>query len=605
LSFFGELKRRNVIRVGATYVVIAWLVIQVAETIFPLFKLDDSVIRLIVIALAAGFIPTLIGAWAFELTPDGFRRDNASSLRDAIAPKTSRKFDSIIMLALALALGLFAFDKFVLDPQRDADLVESTAQKIRSDELIDTYKEESVAVLPFTDMSQYGNQQYLSDGFAEEVLNILVKVPGLRVASRTSTFNLRDENLSVTEIAQRLNVTHILEGSIRLVDNKLRVTVQLIDARSDTHLWSENYNRIFDDIFSIQDDIAIQVAHELEVNLFPVTNQPEDIDPEAHNLYLQAAFLFGQADPEDCPNIIDLLTRAVAIDSNYFKAWFMLGDIYQRQVIWEVAPREAALKKSREANRHAAKIRPNSVSIYYRMGWMALRWDEDLEQAAIYIQQAVDLTEDPIGKVSIANDLLRQLGRTELLIKLGEFNVQKYPTNAQYHWNLAQDYLDDGQYKKSASLMKTALTLSPGIDGGNGFLARALLMDGLYQGALEAASNEELDEMRLPITLMSLDALNRDEEAEQVFLEMSKNDRVLPVSFAEVYTQRGDTDGAFQVLKELPVETGEFDWRVIEGLIFTPLHSDPRWQSLTDRVNLVSSKPDHIKLDVPTPVQWQ
>jgi len=251
LSFFNELKRRNVIRIGAAYVVVAWLIIQVAETIFPLFGFDDSPARIAVIVLAVGFIPVLIITWAFELTPDGLKRDGEVDRSHSLTPQTGNKLDKIIMVVLAVALGFFAFDKFVLDPQRDAELVAETAQQVRSDALVGTYGDHSIAVLPFADMSQSGDQQYLSDGLAEELLNLLVQVDGLRVASRSSTFNLRDESLSVSEIAKRLNVAHVLEGSVRMAADQLRVTVQLIEAGSDTHLWSQTYDRKFDNIFKI------------------------------------------------------------------------------------------------------------------------------------------------------------------------------------------------------------------------------------------------------------------------------------------------------------------------------------------------------------------
>ncbi|MEP4485566.1 hypothetical protein [Marinobacter alexandrii] len=604
MSFFSELKRRNVVRAGVTYVVFSWLVIQVAETLFPLFDLDDSLVRLLVIIFAVGFIPALVCAWILELTPDGFRLDSGSSISAAIAPKTSRKTDSLIMLALALALSIFSYDKFVLDPKRDEHLVEATASELRADGLANSVEGESIAVLPFSDMSQYGDQGYLSDGFAEELMSNLAKMNGLRVASRTSSFSLRNEGLSAVQMAQRLNVSHILEGSIRLAGNQLRVTVQLIDARLDTYVWSENYDRVFDDIFTIQDDIAAQVADVLEVKLFAGTTQNESINPEAHNLYLQAAYLFRKTDPDDCASIIDLLTRAVAIDPGYFDAWFMLGDIYQRQVIWEVAPKEPSLQLSYEANRKAAEIRPESARVYRRMGWMALRWDEDLEQAAVYIQKAIGLTENPIAKVSIAAALLRQLGRTELLVKLSEHSAAKNPTIAQVHWELAQRYIDDGQYVNAIGSAKTALTLSPGIDGGNGYLAYALYMNGDYQAALDAASKEELDEMRLPISAMALDALDRHADAQLVLQEMRESSRVSQVSFAEFYARRGDVNEAFSALESLSPEADEIDWRLLENPMLTSLHEDIRWQAVVDEVNAVSPKPDHVRLEVPVPEEW-
>ena len=593
------------IRIGAAYVVVAWLIIQVAETIFPLFGFDDSPARIAVIVLAVGFIPVLIIAWVFELTPDGLKRDGDVDHSHSLTPQTGKKLDKTIMVVLAVALGFFAFDKFVLDPQRDADLVAETAQQVRSDALVETYGDHSIAVLPFADMSQSGDQQYLADGLAEELLNLLVQVDGLRVASRSSTFNLRNESLSVSEIAERLNVAHILEGSVRMAGDQLRVTVQLIEAGSDTHLWSQTYDRKFDNIFKIQDDIAARVVDELKVNLMGATPVAEEVDPEAYQLVLQAVFLMRRVNPYESQMIIDLLVRAVEIDPDYFKAWYYLGDIYQREAIWGIAPEEEALPRSREANRRAAELAPDSAAIHIRMGWMAMSWDNDLEQAAVHIQRAVDLTEDPIQKVSIAGQLLRQLGRTELLLNLAEYWVQETPTNAQAQWDLAQSYAWDGQYTKSIQHLNTALILSPGIDDGNGFLSYVLLLDGQFEAALETAAMEKLPIHRLPVTVMALDELGRHEEAQQVFKDMVKEEQVDRAWQVEIYTRRGDKDRAFEILNDLSVDDGEIGYWLLEEPVYKPLHSDPRWQILVERISLTSVKPMHIKLEVPTPEEWQ
>jgi TolB-like protein/Tfp pilus assembly protein PilF len=605
LSIFNELNRRNVIRVGFAYLVMAWLIIQVAETIFPLFGFDNTPARVVVILLAVGFVPALITAWAFELTPEGLKRDSEVDHAGSIVPQADKKLDRVIMVVLALSLGFFAFDKFVLDPERDAELVAETAQQVRSDALVESYGDKSIAVLPFTDMSRSGDQQYLSDGLAEELLNLLVRVKGLRVASRSSTFNLRDEGLSVSEVATRLNVAHVLEGSVRLIDNQLRVTVQLIEAGSDTHLWSQNYDRKFENIFKIQDDIAAQVVDELKVSLMGATPTADEVDPEAYQLLLQARFLMRRVNPDESHMIVDLLEQAVEIEPDYFLAWYILGDMYQRQAIWDIAPTEEVLPKSREANRRAADLEPDSANIHYRMGWMALRWDNDLEQAAVHTQRAVDLTEDPIMKVSIAGDLLRHLGRNEFEIKLGEYRVRNDPTDAQSHWGLAHSYLNRERYDESIREMRMALTLSPGVDNGNGYLAYALLLDGQYDAALETAAKEKQSQPRLSVMVMALDKLGRHDEAQIVFEQMAHDEGVDRNWHAEIYLRRGDRDKAFEILQDMSVEDNEITWETLENPALKPLHSDPRWQALVEKVSLISVKPTHIILNVPTPEEWK
>lgn len=605
MSLYKEFDRRNVIRVAFAYVVVAWLIIQVAETIFPLFGFDNTPARIVVIALAVGFIPALVIAWTFELTPAGLKRESEIDPADSLTGTTGKTLDKVIMLVLALALGFFTFDKFVLDPLRDAKLVEETRQELRSNTVAAAYGDYSIAVLPFADMSQAGDKQYLSDGLAEELLNLLVQVDGLRVASRTSSFNLRDQNLSISEMAQRLNVAHILEGSIRLFGDQLRVTVQLIEAGSDTHLWSKNYDRKFDNIFAIQDDIAISVVEELKGNLVGPESLAEKPDPKAYQLYLQARFLMRRADPDESQMVIDILEQAVAIDPNFYGPWHLLADMYQRQAIWEVAELNEVLPKSREAARRAAEIQPDSARIHILMGWIAMRWDEDFEQAAIHYQRAVDLTEDPVAKVSIANELLRHVGRHEFAVELGEYYVQKFPTHADNHKSLARAYLRERRYPEAIQSMRTALTLSSGIDEGNGILSYAFLLNGQYDEALETAALEKLPFHRMPVIVMALDELGQSEEADAAFEEMVADESVDASWQAEIYLRRGDKNMAFAVLEGLSAQNGEITWETFEKPTLQPLHDDPRWQALVDRTSPISAKPTHIKLDVPVPEQWQ
>jgi hypothetical protein len=207
LSFFNELKRRNVFRVGAAYVVVGWLIIQVVETIFPAFGFSDALIRIVTIVLAIGLVPVVILAWAFELTPEGLKREREVDRNQSITHHTGKKLDRLIMVVLALALGYFAFDKFVLDPQRQevireqiAEQVETARQEGRSEALVESFGEKSIAVLPFVNMSSDEEQEYFSDGISEELLNVLAKIPELRVISRSSAFSFKGKDINIPEM---------------------------------------------------------------------------------------------------------------------------------------------------------------------------------------------------------------------------------------------------------------------------------------------------------------------------------------------------------------------------------------------------------------------
>ena len=201
MSLYHELKRRNVIRVAMAYVVASWLIIQVVETILPAYGMGDAAIRFVVSLLAIAFVPTLVFSWVFEFTPEGLKREVDVASKHSITRFTGKTLDRVIMVLLALALGYFAFDKFVLDPVEDVEIAESAHQEGRSAALTESYGERSIAVLAFVDLSPEGDQEYFSDGISEELLNLLSKIPQLRVISRSSAFSFKGKDLNIPTIA--------------------------------------------------------------------------------------------------------------------------------------------------------------------------------------------------------------------------------------------------------------------------------------------------------------------------------------------------------------------------------------------------------------------
>ncbi len=225
MSLFAELKRRNVIRMAGLYLVAAWLVVQVAETLLPLYDTPAWMLKTIVLLLAIGFVPALVFAWVFEVTPDGIKRDVAVVPGQSIAPYTARRMDRMITVLLVLALGYFAIDKFVLAPKREPALVEASRPEPKPGKPADgsarPATDNSIAVLPFVNMSSDPEQEYFSDGLSEELLNQLAQIPQLRVIARTSSFSFKGKEVDVATIAKTLNVAHVLEGSVRKSANTL------------------------------------------------------------------------------------------------------------------------------------------------------------------------------------------------------------------------------------------------------------------------------------------------------------------------------------------------------------------------------------------------
>ena len=278
--FLKEARRRNVHRVAIGYLAGAWLLVQVLETLMPIFRIDEAIVRWIVIALAIGFVPTLALSWAFEWSHAGLRSQEAIDADPDATQASGRTADRIIIVVLAIAVLFFAADRFLFQTEGQ------------------TGGDASIAVLPFDDMSATQDQAWFADGLAEELLNLLAKNPALKVAARTSSFSFRDSGLKVGEIAEQLDVAHILEGSVRRSGNRIRVTAQLIDARDGYHIWSESYDASFDDIFTVQDQISTQITDALEATVLGAPARSITTSPEAYELYLQARHIAIQGSPD-------------------------------------------------------------------------------------------------------------------------------------------------------------------------------------------------------------------------------------------------------------------------------------------------------------------
>jgi len=247
MSLYSELKRRNVIRVGIAYIIVTWVLAQVAEFAFENFGAPDWVLKSVVVILLLGLPLAIFFAWAFEMTPDGIKREVEVDRSKSIVTTTGRKLDRMIIGVLLVALGWFAFDKFYMNVAAEQGVVEDQSQ------------EKSVAVLPFIAMSSGPDDEYFADGLTEEILNALAQLPELLVTARTSAFSFKGQDLAIQEIASALGVRHIVEGSVRRSGERLRVTAQLIRADDGFHLWSENYDSTSTDTISVQENIAEQI----------------------------------------------------------------------------------------------------------------------------------------------------------------------------------------------------------------------------------------------------------------------------------------------------------------------------------------------------------
>ena len=375
MSFIEELKRRNVIRVSVAYVVVGWLVSQVAEFAIETFGAPDWVLKIFVVFLMLGFPVVAVFAWAFEMTPQGIKLEREVDRSQSIVGHTGRKLDYTIIFTLVLALGYFIFNEFrdqaVDAPTTIAQEIVQAEAPITSDTIS---VEPSIAVLPFTDLSPEQDQGYFSDGISEELLNVLVKVQGLKVASRTSSFTYKGSNLSLADIAGELKVNHVLEGSVRKADNRVRITAQLIDANTDRHIWSDTFDRELVDIFAIQDEIANAIVAALSAELGILQNTPaisvakdtENLD--AYELYLKARSLFLER--QQLEESIALYERAVELDPGFARAWAGLAAVYAVVESWGITGRDWDNLAIQAAER-ALELEPGLSTPWAVMGQIA------------------------------------------------------------------------------------------------------------------------------------------------------------------------------------------------------------------------------------------
>lgn len=398
MSFYSELKRRNVFRMAIAYLAGSWLLVEVSQTLFPIYGLSDDAVRIVVVVLTIGFPLMMILSWVFELTPEGIRFEKNIDPAASITVRTGKKLDRIIIALLTIALGYFAFDKFVMEPGRVSKLLEETARQVRSEALVESYGDKSIAVLPFVNMSPDPVQEYFSDGISEELLNLLAQIPGLRVISRSSAFSFKGKSISLPEVAKQLNVAHILEGSVRSFGNRVRITAQLVEAHSDSHVWSQSYDRELGDILAVQGEIAAAISKALKLSLMPDAQQAsrstarEAVKPTAYDAYLRARELIHLRGKENLEQAVKLLERSLRLEDNFAPAHAQLAIATTLLVDHPSAYGALSLEEvKRSALPHldrAQELDPNSAEAYGGRALLA-HFSSDLDSMVEYARRSL------------------------------------------------------------------------------------------------------------------------------------------------------------------------------------------------------------------------
>jgi len=368
VSLWSEFRRRNVLRAGLAWLALSWLLIAIADLLFPYLGFPDETIRALIVGLLLALLPVLVLSWLFELTPRGLRFDQGPGSGNPENVRTGRRIDQLTIVFILLALGMSAIREFVLPEGAAPEPIVQTADSAPTGgdpqpaplppAPPGPVDPRSVAVLPFANMSPDAENAFLAEGMAEEILNVLSRVEGLKVASRTSSFSFRDEAVGVREIGRRLGIAHVVDGSVRRQDDRVRITAQLIEAATDRQLWSGSFDRELTDIFALQEDIAQAIADALAdtLGIRTVRVRRATDNLHAYELYLRGRQLFAQRGASLMP-ARELLREAVELDPPFAEAWAVLAGVEY------VLPSYFAEAHSAEANRRATEAAEKALTL--------------------------------------------------------------------------------------------------------------------------------------------------------------------------------------------------------------------------------------------------
>jgi adenylate cyclase len=604
-NLFTELKRRNVIRVAGLYLVGAWLIVQVASTVLPMFGAPDWLPRSIVILLVIGFIPALVFSWAFELTPQGLKREEEVQRDESITPKTGRRIDRMIIAALVLALAYFVFDKFVLSPRRGAAL---TANALPNEQRTTA---NSVAVLAFDNLSDDKGSEYFSDGISEELLTVLQKIPGLHVAARTSAFSFKGKNATAQEIGEKLGVAHLVEGSVRKAGDMVRIAARLTQVHTGQEQWSENYTRNLKDVFAVQTELAQTIVEQLRGQLTGGDTNPTakaqiqaevraaakggTKNVEAHESALQGRYFINLHSEKGTEQARIAFERAVQLDPQFALAWAGLAHAH----IWNCNFSTEGGQKSfnehlaaaREAVEKALAIEPDLPEALSARATIERNFDYNWKAAAETLRKALALApQDPVLLASAGNDAVARgqaTQGTDLLRKA----VALDPVNPQIRGFFAGALSVLGRQEEARAEYAREIELNPSAPGAYAGIGSAYLLEGKFEEAAVAAQKDAADYARLLDVCCARWGQKRIPESDAALAELvAKYAETGAYQIAEAYAYRNEKDKAFEWLERAHRQRDAGLAILRSDMLLTNLHSDPRWDALLRSLGLADDQ---------------
>ena len=453
----------------------------------------------------------------------------------------------------------------------------------------DKVNDKSIAVLPFADMSAGKDQEYFSDGLSEELINLLAKIPELKVIGRTSSFSFKGKNEDLRSIAQKLGVSNILEGSVRKDGNKIRVTAQLIRAGDGSHLWSDSYDRDLEAIFKLQDEIAKEVVQQLKLKLIDI---PSSISSgtgniEAYNLVLQGNYFFDKLDKDNVAKAVDFYNQALAIDSNDARAWGKLANAISRQSFQNYIDQNTGYEKARQAALKAISLDKNYATGYLELADIKLYHDFDWNGARSAYEMAISLEPGNPEIINGLGDANHPVGRLKEAVEMYKKSILLNPLKPITHMNLGNALTTDGQFEEAIPYFKTVLELNPQHQRAHMYIGRNYILMGKPKLALEEMQKENVENFKIFGLALVYHALGRKTEADEKLKEFIETYRDnWSYLIAQLYAFRGEKEEAFAWLETAYNKKDSWLFWVKGDPLLKNLKTDPRYNAFLKKMNL-------------------
>jgi TolB-like protein/Tfp pilus assembly protein PilF len=583
-SFFAELKRRNVYKVAIAYGAVAWLLTEIATQVFPFFEIPNWVVRLVVLVVIAGFPIAVVIAWAFELTPEGLKRTEVADAEYPLGRSPKQAWIYIVIIAGAISVGIFFLGRYTASRSEGGPLGGSSLPG------------KSIAVLPFDNLSRDPENAYFAEGVQDEILTRLAKVADLKVISRTSTQKYKSAPDNLREIAKQLAVANILEGSVQKAADQVRVTVQLINAATDAHLWAETYDRKLTDIFAVETDIAKTIADTLQAKLTglekrAIAAQPTD-DTEAHEFYLKGRYFWNKRTGPDLRRAIDYFKQAIDKDRNFALAYAGLADSYVLLSAYGAGSPQESFPLAKAAAEKALELDESLAEAHTSLGQILVSYDFDFGGSTKEFERAIALNPNyATAHHWYGSGPPMSLGQFDRAIAELKRAQQLDPLSLIINADLGAGFVAARRYDGAITQLRKTIEMDARFYYAHWNLGEALELKRQVQEALgEYKKAAELNDDPLVLGLIAHAYANlgqRDEASKRLeqLQQLATRRYVSNYTFALVLMGLGEKAKAIACLERAYSDRVGPDVSLIKvDPMLDPLRGDPRFEALVQKV---------------------